>query len=170
MIWNGLCVLPFTYQFQNTLRFRSFTHHISFPSPVLWCHPPPRRRLLLVQQSLRKFASLRRIDSSKFRKLWLILRFQGRLDMCDTCRQQYFWSSIVPFYHQGVDIFHYFDLCLFKGSVQRTKVVRAGHYFDFLIFHCLVLNIFHWPVSTAKLIGESYNSRRSAVQSCPGFA
>jgi hypothetical protein len=30
----------------------------------------------------------------------------------------------------------------------------AGHYFDFLLRHRLALNIFPFPVTTAKLIGE----------------
>jgi hypothetical protein len=30
----------------------------------------------------------------------------------------------------------------------------AGHYFEFLICRYLILNIFPFPVSTAKFIGE----------------
>jgi hypothetical protein len=46
----------------------------------------------------------------------------------------------------------------------------AGHYFDFLICHRLILNINLFPVTTAKLLGELYNNRRSAVQRHPRFA
>jgi hypothetical protein len=74
--------------------------------------------------------------------------------------------------------------CPFKGSVQRklrwvwnsaNRCVwawdcGAGHYFEFL-FRCrLVLNIFPFPVSTAKLLGDFYNNRRSAAKSYPRFA
>jgi hypothetical protein len=43
-------------------------------------------------------------------------------------------------------------------------------YFQVLIRHLLVLNIFPFPVSTAKLIGDFYNKRRKAAKSCPRFA
>ncbi len=46
----------------------------------------------------------------------------------------------------------------------------AGHYFEFLLRGCLVLNIFPFPVSTAKLIGDFYNNRRSAANGYPRFA
>jgi hypothetical protein len=46
----------------------------------------------------------------------------------------------------------------------------AGHYFEFLLRRCLVLNIFPFPVSTAKLIGDFYNNRQSAANGYPGFA
>ncbi len=46
----------------------------------------------------------------------------------------------------------------------------AGHYFDFLLCRHLTLNIFPFPVTTAKLIGEFYNNRRSAAHGCPHFA
>ncbi len=68
-----------------------------------------------------------------------------------------------------------------KGSVQRKLrwVLKsanhyilaldcgAGHYFDFLIHHCQVLNIFPFAVSTAKLIGDFYNNKHSTVNRCP---
>ncbi len=46
----------------------------------------------------------------------------------------------------------------------------AGHYFDFLLRRRLALNIFSCPVTTAKLIGEFYNNRRSTAHGCPRFA
>jgi hypothetical protein len=46
----------------------------------------------------------------------------------------------------------------------------AGHYFDFLLRRRLVLNIFPFPDTTVKLIGEFYNNRRSATHGCRGFA
>ncbi len=46
----------------------------------------------------------------------------------------------------------------------------AGHYFDLLIRRHLVLNVFPFPVSKAKLIGEFYNNTRSAANRCPRFA
>jgi hypothetical protein len=46
----------------------------------------------------------------------------------------------------------------------------AWHYFDFLLRRCLAFNIFPFPVTTAKLIGEFYNNRQSAVYGCPRFA
>jgi hypothetical protein len=46
----------------------------------------------------------------------------------------------------------------------------AGHYFDLLLRPRLALNIFPFPVTTAKLIGELYNNRRSASHGCPRFA
>jgi hypothetical protein len=71
-----------------------------------------------------------------------------------------------------------------KGSVQRrlrwvlnstNRCVLAwdycaGHYFEFLIHRRLVLNIFPFPLSTAKLLGDFYNSRQSAANSKPSFA
>jgi hypothetical protein len=45
----------------------------------------------------------------------------------------------------------------------------AGHYFDLLIRRHLVLNVFPFPVSKAKLIGEFYNNRRSAANQFPRF-
>jgi hypothetical protein len=45
----------------------------------------------------------------------------------------------------------------------------AGHYLDFLLRRRLTLNIL-FLVTTAKLIGEFYNNRRSAVHGCPRFA
>jgi hypothetical protein len=75
-------------------------------------------------------------------------------------------------------------LVTLKGSVQRKLRwvynsanhwvlawdCGAGHYLEFLIHHCLVLNIFPFPVSTAKFVGEFYNNRRSATNRCPRFA
>jgi hypothetical protein len=46
----------------------------------------------------------------------------------------------------------------------------AGHYFEFLFCRCLVLNTFLFPVSTAKLIGDFYKNRQSALNSYPRFA
>jgi hypothetical protein len=46
----------------------------------------------------------------------------------------------------------------------------AGHYFDFLLRRCLAFNIFPFPATTAKLIGDFYNNRRSAAHGCPRFA
>ncbi len=46
----------------------------------------------------------------------------------------------------------------------------AGHCFDFLLRHRLALNIFPFPVTTVKLLGEFYNNRRSAANRCPRFA
>jgi hypothetical protein len=71
-----------------------------------------------------------------------------------------------------------------KGSVQRklrwvlynaNRWIKAwdsgaGHYFYFLIRQRLALNIFLFPVTTAKLIGELFNNRRSAALRCPRFA
>jgi hypothetical protein len=73
---------------------------------------------------------------------------------------------------------------LLKGSVQRklrwvensaNRCVLAwdcggGHYIEFLFRRRLVLNIFPFPVSTAKLLGNLYNNRRSAAKSYPRFA
>ncbi len=73
---------------------------------------------------------------------------------------------------------------LLKGSVQqklRWVLIGAncwvlawdcgaGHYFDFLLCRCLTLDIFPFPVTTAELIGEFYNNRRSAAHGCPRFA
>ncbi len=47
--------------------------------------------------------------------------------------------------------------------------VALGTYFDLLIRRRLVLNVFPFPVSKAKLIGEVYNNRRSAANRCPRF-
>jgi hypothetical protein len=71
-----------------------------------------------------------------------------------------------------------------KGSVQRklrwveNGVNRsvgaldcgAGHYFEFFIRSHLALNIFPFPVNTAKLLGDFYNNRRSALNCFPRFA
>jgi hypothetical protein len=71
-----------------------------------------------------------------------------------------------------------------KGSVQRklrwvengvnrnvgASDCGARDSFEFLFRRRLVLNIFPFPVSTAKLIGEIYNNRRSAAKRCPRFA
>ncbi len=46
----------------------------------------------------------------------------------------------------------------------------AGHYFDLLIRRRLAMNVFPFPVSKAKLIGEFYNNRRSAANRCQPFA
>jgi hypothetical protein len=46
----------------------------------------------------------------------------------------------------------------------------AGHYLDLLLRRRLALNIFPFPVTTAELIGEFYNNRRSAAHGCPRFA
>jgi hypothetical protein len=46
----------------------------------------------------------------------------------------------------------------------------AGHYFEFLIHHRLVLNILTFPVSTSKLLGDFYNNRQSAANNFPRFA
>jgi hypothetical protein len=46
----------------------------------------------------------------------------------------------------------------------------AGHYFELLFRRHLALNIFPFPVTIAKLIGEFYNNRRSAAHGCPRFA
>jgi hypothetical protein len=40
----------------------------------------------------------------------------------------------------------------------------AGHYFEFLFRRRFVLNIFPFPVITAKLLGDFYNNRRSALR------
>ncbi len=45
----------------------------------------------------------------------------------------------------------------------------AGHSFQGLIRRRLMLNIFPFPVSTAKFIGNFYNNRRSTAISCPRF-
>jgi hypothetical protein len=47
---------------------------------------------------------------------------------------------------------------------------RAGHYFDCFLRRRLALNIFPFPVTIAKLIGEFYNNRRSAANQCLRFA
>jgi hypothetical protein len=46
----------------------------------------------------------------------------------------------------------------------------AGHYFEVLFRLCLVLNIFPFTVTTAKLTGKFYNNRQSAANLCPRFA
>jgi hypothetical protein len=46
----------------------------------------------------------------------------------------------------------------------------AGHYFGVFFHLRLVLNIFPFPVSTAKLLGDFYNKWRSAANVCPRFA
>jgi hypothetical protein len=46
----------------------------------------------------------------------------------------------------------------------------AGHYFELFLRRRLVLNIFPFPVSTAKLIGDLYNNRRSAANGYLRFA
>ncbi len=46
----------------------------------------------------------------------------------------------------------------------------AGHYFELLLHRRLALNIFPFPVTIAKLIGEFYNNRQSAAHGCPRFA
>ncbi len=46
----------------------------------------------------------------------------------------------------------------------------AGHCFDFLRRSHLALNIFPFPVTTAKLTGEFFNNRRSMANRCPRFA
>jgi hypothetical protein len=46
----------------------------------------------------------------------------------------------------------------------------AGHSFEFSFRRCLVWNIFPFPVSTAKLLGDFYNNRRSTANSFPRFA
>ncbi len=46
----------------------------------------------------------------------------------------------------------------------------AGDCFHILLRCRLALNIFPFPVTTAKLIGEFYNNRRSAAHGCPRFA
>jgi hypothetical protein len=46
----------------------------------------------------------------------------------------------------------------------------AADYFDILLRRLLALNIFPFPVTTAKLIGEFYNNRQSAAHGCPRFA
>jgi hypothetical protein len=46
----------------------------------------------------------------------------------------------------------------------------AGHYFDFLLRRRLAFNIFPFPVTSVKLIGEFYNNRRSAAHGCLRFA
>jgi hypothetical protein len=46
----------------------------------------------------------------------------------------------------------------------------AGHYFELLLRRRLALNIFPFLVTTAKLIGEFYNKRRSVAHGCPRFA
>jgi hypothetical protein len=46
----------------------------------------------------------------------------------------------------------------------------AGDCFHILLRRRLALNIFPFPVTTAKLIGEFYNNRRSAAHGCPRFA
>jgi hypothetical protein len=73
---------------------------------------------------------------------------------------------------------------LFQGSVQqKLRWVEnianrwvlawdcgAGHYFKFLFHRHLVLNIFPFPVSTVKLIGNFFKKERSAANSYPCFA
>jgi hypothetical protein len=44
----------------------------------------------------------------------------------------------------------------------------AGHHFECL--HRLILNIFPFQVSTAKLIGDFYNNTPNTVNRCPRFA
>jgi hypothetical protein len=46
----------------------------------------------------------------------------------------------------------------------------AWPYFEFLIRRRLVLNTFPFPVSTAKLLGEFYNNRRTAANNYLRFA
>jgi hypothetical protein len=46
----------------------------------------------------------------------------------------------------------------------------AGDCLDILLRRRLALNIFPFPVTTAKLIGELCNNRRSAAHGCPRFA
>jgi hypothetical protein len=46
----------------------------------------------------------------------------------------------------------------------------AGHHFDFLLRRRLALNIFLFPVTKAKFIGELLNNRQSAAHGCPPFA
>jgi hypothetical protein len=46
----------------------------------------------------------------------------------------------------------------------------TGYYFNFFVCRPLVLNIFSFPVTTAKFIGELQNNRRSAAQRYLGFA
>jgi hypothetical protein len=48
--------------------------------------------------------------------------------------------------------------------------VALGIYFHLLIRRRLVLNVFPFPVSKAKLLGEFYNNRRRAANRCPCFA
>ncbi len=61
-----------------------------------------------------------------------------------------------------------------KGSVQQKLSANrwvlawdcgAGHYYEVSIRCRLVLNIFPFPVSTAKLLGDFYNNRQSAANS-----
>jgi hypothetical protein len=46
----------------------------------------------------------------------------------------------------------------------------AEHCFDFLLRRHLALNIFPFPVTIAKLLGEFYTNRRSAANRCLRFA
>jgi hypothetical protein len=48
--------------------------------------------------------------------------------------------------------------------------VALGIILIFLLRCCLALIIFPFPVTTAKLIGEFYNNRRSVAHGCPFFA
>jgi hypothetical protein len=88
-------------------------------------------------------------------------------------------------------------LAVFKGSFSRNftfvslKVVSSDNYggskiapivgfwpgtvalgiiLNLFIRRCLVLNIFPFPISTAKFIGELYYNRQSAANRCPRFA
>jgi hypothetical protein len=48
--------------------------------------------------------------------------------------------------------------------------VALGIILNFFFLHGLVLNIFPFPVSTEKILGNFYNNRRSAANSFPRFA
>jgi hypothetical protein len=48
--------------------------------------------------------------------------------------------------------------------------VALGIFLQVLIRRRFVLNIFPFPVSTSKLIGDFYDNRQSAANSCPRFA
>jgi hypothetical protein len=56
-----------------------------------------------------------------------------------------------------------------KNSASRCILLAwdcgAGPYFEFLIRRCIVMNVFPFPVSTANLLGDFYNNRRSAANS-----
>jgi hypothetical protein len=52
----------------------------------------------------------------------------------------------------------------------KPGTVALGIFFHILIRLRLVLNVFPFPVSTAKLIGDFYNNWQSAANSCPSFA
>jgi hypothetical protein len=57
-----------------------------------------------------------------------------------------------------------------RQSVGIGLGLRRWAYFQVFIRRQLVFNIFPFPVSKAKFIGDFYNNRRSAAISCQRFA